>query len=1058
MSKKDDLSEFGFEPIDDLDDLSEFGFEPVEDSSDPDFSLGRTPKAGDPSQLEAAGRGALQGATFGFGEEAGAAVLSPLEMLRKKAAELIEGTPEHTDKMLREQGFTGDVETPELSETYKELRDVTRGREKAAQEAHGGTYLAGELGGGILPAIASGGATAAASVLKTGAKQALKAAAKTGAKYGAASGAGYSEADDFGGLVRDTAIGTGIGAVAGAGLPLLAKGAKIGAKKTGSMLKRGLESIIPESEAIKAGYKFGKQGKKLTQEFLDEDLKSISKTIIKNIKADKKANNLKAVKEKLDALGYKVDTKKTINDAIDDLEKLTKGDVLELQNKELLPKIKKLAGYDLEGAKLAERAEKQVLKKAIESEGKETQAIIAGEKSLAKKALQTGDDLQTITDVDAPMSNLEIPLTTSEGKIGGVRGKFQKEIIGPDGESTFKKYTKEILKDTTDYQPTMSKILGPDGRPIIKTVDAGSGKVSAMVGNIENKLKLNLKNMKISEVENLRKQLNLATKLAKAQGAADDPIMQRAQQLAGELKKLTDDVVEKSGNTDLITKRSRFSDVFSAEEMLGIDKRLAARSDINEFKQVLSIGDKLGFEKGFKTRQEGELAEKLLGEKIISTETKNQLELIRKLNQISGRESQENISRAGLYKMAVGDIPNLAGRAANKTGEFATKALSPVKTTVEALGKMSRPQLEKMSAKFANSENKGIQVFGKQLKDAMEQEGAAQAQTIWALSQSPAFREMLKREIPRMEEEMQQDLGIEDMEVSDEVSSTQSVAVDPSVGMRNVASEPTDNKESILELVAKAEGTSDARAKKNGYDSGYDVTFSYGKYDPESDKKLTEMTVEEVLDYQKEMVANQKALDIPANKRSSASGRYQIIKPTLLGLIKNGTLKKTDIFNAETQEKAAANLLKTRGYSKFQKGKITQDEFMDNLSKEWASLPTVTTGKSEYDQPTGASLDQVKEALGGGSKLSGILEPYAAQEVPKADIEEVEDAIDSVNSMQSSGDNIPVDQIENLMGKIDALTLNQEDKDEIENEAIQMQGFSDGNRLKELLRKIANLQ
>lgn len=45
---------------------------------------------------------------------------------------------------------------------------------------------------------------------------------------------------------------------------------------------------------------------------------------------------------------------------------------------------------------------------------------------------------------------------------------------------------------------------------------------------------------------------------------------------------------------------------------------------------------------------------------------RQQLELLRKLNQISGRESQENISRAGIYKMAVGDLPNVAGRAVKK--------------------------------------------------------------------------------------------------------------------------------------------------------------------------------------------------------------------------------------------------------------------------------------------------------------------------------------------------------------------------------------------------------
>lgn len=267
--------------FDEKDIVSEGDFFDQADIED-EFSLEDAPKEGEPSILETAARGAVQGASVGFADELGAAALSPLEQLRRQAAELIEGTPEHTDKMLRQQGFTGDVEAKDdLSEVYEELRDTTREANKEAEEANPATYMGADIAGGIIPGLATGGGTAAAGVLKTGAKEAMKQAAKTGAKYGAVAGAGYSEADGLTGLATDTALGAGTGAIAGVGLPLAAKGIKNTIKGAGKGLQKTLETLVPESEAIKAGYKYGRQGKAITQEALDEDLAGISKNILK---------------------------------------------------------------------------------------------------------------------------------------------------------------------------------------------------------------------------------------------------------------------------------------------------------------------------------------------------------------------------------------------------------------------------------------------------------------------------------------------------------------------------------------------------------------------------------------------------------------------------------------------------------------------------------------------------------------------------------------------------------------------------------------------------------
>lgn len=102
-------------------------------------------------------------------------------------------------------------------------------------------------------------------------------------------------------------------------------------------------------------------------------------------------------------------------------------------------------------------------------------------------------------------------------------------------------------------------------------------------------------------------------------------------------------------------------------------------------------------------------------------------------------------------------------------------------------------------------------------------------------------------------------------------------------------------------------------------------------------KKLTKMTLQEVLDI------NWK--DIGAN--SSAAGRYQIIKKTLLGLIADIGLSKSTLFTANLQDRLAYHLLRGRGYDQWARGEISHIEFGKRLAMEWASLP-VLAGTKNY--------------------------------------------------------------------------------------------------------------
>ena len=309
------------------------------------------------SQTETALRSGLQGATLGFGDElaglAGAAVKSPLDSIMQH----IPGTPQATDKDLRDQGFTGDVEQKSILDQYKESRDMVRADNKASAEANPNTALGAEILGGIAPALLSGGGTALAGAGKLGLGQLAKQGAKEGLKFGAAQAAGVSEAEDVSGLAKDTLVGGALGAGMGAALPVGLGAIKKSSSRMQELLKKagkglydknslvryvteatnsalkGLTVVGDESvsEAKKAGLnkmaKFisnttksnrkdankmitealeeGDEGtRKLIQKIMDEQLEEIDKVMVKASSEEGKAgaqafkNELKALKAK----------------------------------------------------------------------------------------------------------------------------------------------------------------------------------------------------------------------------------------------------------------------------------------------------------------------------------------------------------------------------------------------------------------------------------------------------------------------------------------------------------------------------------------------------------------------------------------------------------------------------------------------------------------------------------------------------------------------------------------------------------------------------------------
>jgi len=185
------------------------------------------------SKTESFAAGATQGATLDFGDEiygathaalgkipGGRAVLNKLMGLPGDYApvELTDSAQQRADQM--------GMNTPDSIYSYTGLRDRARGAFNNAYESNPKTYLGGAVASG-LPLGFAGGAKAAAGQTF---RQAIPRLAGTGAAFGGTAGLGASESDTIPGMLGDTAVGAGAGALVGVALPAAARGVAKGVK------------------------------------------------------------------------------------------------------------------------------------------------------------------------------------------------------------------------------------------------------------------------------------------------------------------------------------------------------------------------------------------------------------------------------------------------------------------------------------------------------------------------------------------------------------------------------------------------------------------------------------------------------------------------------------------------------------------------------------------------------------------------------------------------------------------------------------------------------------
>jgi muramidase (phage lysozyme) len=148
----------------------------------------------------------------------------------------------------------------------------------------------------------------------------------------------------------------------------------------------------------------------------------------------------------------------------------------------------------------------------------------------------------------------------------------------------------------------------------------------------------------------------------------------------------------------------------------------------------------------------------------------------------------------------------------------------------------------------------------------------------------------------------------------------------------------------LLDLIGAAEG------------AGYNTIFGGIRREDYPPKSITSMTIGEVLAWQS---------SIDQKYNSEAVGRYQIMEDTLRGfnndnrsssgpgLYARAGLTLNDLFSPQNQDLMAIELLKQRGLNRFFSGSLTDVQFGDNLSYEWASLPIISGPRAGQGRYTG---------------------------------------------------------------------------------------------------------
>lgn len=183
------------------------------------------------SYLKQGTRSGLQGTTLGWSDEIGAAIAAPLY----KAGEKVGLLPETNQPV-----FVSEEGNPSL---YSQMQAQSDAEQKQFSKDYPAADIAGQVGGGLIPAALTGGGTVGAQTLT----QLAGRGALQGAGYGAAYGAGSAE-QGIGNRLTGGAIGGVVGGLTGG---IVAPAINVAGKGVGA-LKNAYQELATRTPRQKA--------------------------------------------------------------------------------------------------------------------------------------------------------------------------------------------------------------------------------------------------------------------------------------------------------------------------------------------------------------------------------------------------------------------------------------------------------------------------------------------------------------------------------------------------------------------------------------------------------------------------------------------------------------------------------------------------------------------------------------------------------------------------------------------------------------------------------------
>lgn len=696
----------------------------------------------DVSKLESLARGAASGVSLGFSDE-------------------LTGGAEALGRAALPESLGGDS-FKDLLQNYAKYRDESRGNYKAAEEANPSTFLTGEIAGSIAPAFLTGGASAAGGLGKVALQQSAKQLAKAGMIQGGLSGLGMSDADltegDVTGAVKDTAIGVGIGGVAGVAIPTVAKGLGKAVGASADLIEKKLPETFNKG---KKAFELAKKGISTVgteaKEALDKDALKSAKDLLASFKAQYKKGSSE-VGEALNSNKTGIDFAPQLKELEGALNSsnLLPDDLTRIQKElNLLKDISTSETVDSGLAKATQKMEDLILKAKSGAKALGEDINFSDPENINNKFLQTiktskvGDEIIDSTNIPQQgtgMSKAEELMNQRIAKVNAEASQLNKNISV--SEPIFDEESNRLFSTvtTTDAKGkvTTKSISQPIPKDEVVNMPTFADKNTANVLQVDipedEIIKQTIESYKSLGLEDLN---NLRARLSDTLGKDLDP---QSKAVVTRLKSEVTDLIKNSmdaPNQALYESGNKaIKDTYNAGELIkSFGPKNVNKNDLD-----------IGLAKKLKSNSQTEEVDRVLGYLKDSDPS-----MVESVKELSTRNELQNIlkSEGGIF----GWVNPKAG--AIRVGEaagFASKKMEPITNNITAFTKnivnADNAMLTKTAEAMKNSGNEFATKWGNVIEKAT-QDSTKRDRLLWSLSQQPAFRQYIEEQFKNEQTEPQ---------------------------------------------------------------------------------------------------------------------------------------------------------------------------------------------------------------------------------------------------------------------------------------------------------------